>query len=43
MAPTIKVGDTIPEGEFGYIPYSPALDDLVSLLTTPPLSLEMAD
>ncbi|KAF9500311.1 Redoxin [Pleurotus eryngii] len=30
MAPTIKVGDTIPEGEFGYIPYSPALDDLAA-------------
>ncbi|KAJ7073890.1 1-Cys peroxiredoxin isozyme [Mycena amicta] len=27
MAPSIKVGDTIPEGAFGYIPWSPALDD----------------
>ncbi|CAK5284244.1 unnamed protein product [Mycena citricolor] len=27
MAPTIKVGDTIPKGEFGYIPYAPELDD----------------
>ncbi|KAF7314074.1 Peroxiredoxin [Mycena chlorophos] len=27
MAPTIKVGDTLPNGVFGYIPYSEALED----------------
>jgi len=27
MAPTIKVGDTIPKGEFGWIPYTPELED----------------
>ncbi|KAJ7100885.1 1-Cys peroxiredoxin isozyme [Mycena belliarum] len=27
MAPSIKVGDTIPKGEFGYIPYAPELED----------------
>jgi len=27
---TIKVGDTIPEGTFPYIPYSPALDDALA-------------
>ncbi|KZT06680.1 1-Cys peroxiredoxin isozyme [Laetiporus sulphureus 93-53] len=27
MAPTIKVGDTIPEGTFSYIAYTPELDD----------------
>ncbi|KAJ3793008.1 1-Cys peroxiredoxin isozyme [Lentinula aff. detonsa] len=26
MAPTIKVGDTVPDGTFSYIPYSPELD-----------------
>ncbi|KAF9265756.1 thioredoxin-dependent peroxidase [Marasmius fiardii PR-910] len=26
MAPTIKVGDTIPEATFSYIPYSPELE-----------------
>lgn len=28
----IKVGDTIPSGEFAYVPYEPALDDIVRLL-----------
>ncbi|KAJ6468056.1 1-Cys peroxiredoxin isozyme [Mycena vulgaris] len=27
MAPSIKVGDTIPKGEFGYIPWAPELED----------------
>ncbi|PCH37154.1 thioredoxin-dependent peroxidase [Wolfiporia cocos MD-104 SS10] len=27
MAPTIKVGDVIPEGTFSYIAYTPELDD----------------
>ncbi|KAJ8514491.1 hypothetical protein ONZ45_g7980 [Pleurotus djamor] len=27
MAPTIKVGDTIPEGSFKYVAYTPALED----------------
>ncbi|KAJ7689322.1 1-Cys peroxiredoxin isozyme [Mycena rosella] len=27
MAPSIKVGDTIPHGEFGYIPWAPELED----------------
>ncbi|KAJ7434932.1 1-Cys peroxiredoxin isozyme [Mycena galericulata] len=27
MAPTIKVGDTLPKGEFGYIPWAPELED----------------
>ncbi|KAH9940273.1 1-Cys peroxiredoxin isozyme [Amylocystis lapponica] len=27
MAPTIKVGDTVPKGTFGYVPYVPELDD----------------
>ncbi|KAF8915809.1 1-Cys peroxiredoxin isozyme [Mucidula mucida] len=27
MAPSIKVGDTIPEGTFNYIAYTPELDD----------------
>ncbi|KAJ7182979.1 1-Cys peroxiredoxin isozyme [Mycena crocata] len=27
MAPSIKVGDTIPSGEFGYIPWAPELED----------------
>ncbi|KAJ3810555.1 1-Cys peroxiredoxin isozyme [Lentinula aff. lateritia] len=26
MAPTIKIGDTVPDGTFTYIPYSPELD-----------------
>lgn len=30
MAPTIKVGDTIPDGTFTYIPYSAELDNHVS-------------
>lgn len=29
MAPSIKVGDTIPEGTFNYIAYTPELDDNV--------------
>ncbi|KAF9238248.1 1-Cys peroxiredoxin isozyme [Melanogaster broomeanus] len=28
MAPTISVGDKIPEGTFPYVPYAPELDDL---------------
>jgi len=27
MAPTIKVGDTVPSTSFGYVPYTPQLDD----------------
>lgn len=27
MAPTIKVGDTIPDAQLGYVPYSPELED----------------
>ncbi|KIK63489.1 hypothetical protein GYMLUDRAFT_259674 [Collybiopsis luxurians FD-317 M1] len=27
MAPSIKVGDTVPEGTFTYVPYSAELDD----------------
>ncbi|KAJ6513622.1 1-Cys peroxiredoxin isozyme [Mycena vitilis] len=27
MAPSIKVGDTIPQGDFGYIPWAPELED----------------
>ncbi|KAK7049365.1 peroxiredoxin type-2 [Paramarasmius palmivorus] len=27
MAPSIKVGDTVPEGTFGYVPYTPELED----------------
>ncbi|KAJ7841968.1 Redoxin [Mycena leptocephala] len=27
MAPSIKVGDTIPQGEFGYMPWAPELED----------------
>ncbi|KAJ7488919.1 1-Cys peroxiredoxin isozyme [Mycena latifolia] len=27
MAPSIKVGDTIPKGEFGYIPWAPELEN----------------
>ncbi|KAJ7779004.1 1-Cys peroxiredoxin isozyme [Mycena metata] len=27
MAPSIKVGDTLPKGEFGYIPWMPELED----------------
>ncbi|KAJ7301773.1 1-Cys peroxiredoxin isozyme [Mycena albidolilacea] len=27
MAPYIKVGDTIPKGEFGYIPWAPELEN----------------
>jgi len=27
MTEQIKVGDTIPSGEFGYVPYAPELDD----------------
>lgn len=30
MAPIIKVGDTIPDGTFTYIPYSAELDNHVS-------------
>ena len=30
MAPSIKVGDTVPEGTFGYVPYTPELEDGVS-------------
>jgi len=26
MAPSIKVGDTLPKGEFGYIPWAPELE-----------------
>ncbi len=29
MAPTIKVGDTIPEATFNYIPYTPELESKV--------------
>jgi hypothetical protein len=32
MAPSIKVGDTIPKGEFGYIPWAPELEDKVGTL-----------
>ncbi|KAJ7018281.1 Redoxin [Mycena alexandri] len=27
MAPSIKVGDTLPKGEFNYIPWAPELED----------------
>ncbi|GAA5931360.1 hypothetical protein JCM3775_005004 [Rhodotorula graminis] len=27
MAPTIQVGDTIPDAQLGYVPYSPELED----------------
>jgi hypothetical protein len=31
MAPSIKVGDTIPQGEFGYMPWAPELEDKASI------------
>lgn len=33
--PTVKVGDTLPKGEFGWIEYTPELESLVS----PPLAI----
>ncbi|KAF7369340.1 Peroxiredoxin [Mycena venus] len=30
MAPSIKVGDTLPKGEFGYIPWAPELESHAS-------------
>jgi hypothetical protein len=32
MAPSIKVGDTIPKGEFGYIPWATELENKASIL-----------
>lgn len=37
--PTIKVGDTIPEGTFGYVPYTPELEDGVSSFLSPRVDL----
>jgi hypothetical protein len=39
MAPSIKVGDTLPKGEFGYIPWDPALEDNVRTLSVATQSL----
>lgn len=35
---SIKVGDTIPSGTFGYIPYTPELEDHVSIYLDPQLA-----
>ncbi|TRM64331.1 Redoxin [Schizophyllum amplum] len=38
--PSIKVGDTIPQGKFTYVPYTPELDDALACGIPVPLSTD---
>ncbi|KAF7377287.1 Peroxiredoxin [Mycena sanguinolenta] len=39
-SPSIKVGDTLPKGEFGYIPWAPELDDHATRVWTSKIDTE---